>query len=782
MKSLCITGSVQLCLDGFSVILDQAGAAAVLPAARDQGMTMASWHHKVLAMQSMREDDLAPASVLGRVWEQMAGDIFLANHTQPLWYWADAGSAQLLDFWLEFDPNTYFLLVHSAPDIALLNAIAQGATSLEDLQASLLTWYTRTQLMLRFSLRHPARCQLIDSQAALSQPKPYLQHLAQRWLLPLDSELVINGNHPGTSPVAHYLIEQLLDEHPHMLALHDEVQASLFSVEEASQPSPAPALGAAFQSYLANQRDLLAVQQQSHALRDEADTLRQRLASSERAGQGSQAQVARLQEEKQQLLGTLEEHLQQLTAAGASLEDSEDENQRLLLQLHQTQEELEQHILQGQRTQQQLQTWSTQLADEQQCVASLEKAVAQETAAHSASREAFAQEKSSLQAKLNTLNQVQTQQRAAYASQLEESESENDMLLLQLHQTQEELEQYLLQHQASQAEASQLRTRLSKLLARFPDYWDADSIDVTLLDASAGSQITQWTMTNLDLGDRLFSELSFKTTLSNGLAGIIIPRSEGSESPAPLLRWPGAFAAAQELPCIPVRGHATQGNNAALTALGKSDWHLLQRLVRHLIALLSSPDEQRLPSQLDRESLRQGLVAMQHSLANWPTVLRYDAIEVRHTQQIDTYHSLELHLENLQLGQQQWPALDYRLATVDPDAVGFGQNPRLEFPASTREALQSWYAESDDERGARLELRFAQPDAMDTNVWNALAANDQLLIAGLLASLPLQLAEVQQANPTVQGAWHGWQALGESLKHILARNAAAPHLGAGAGA
>lgn len=769
MKSLCITGSVQSCLNEFAALLGQAGAAAALPAARDQAMTMAVWHKKVLAMQSMRDDDLAPAPVLGRAWEQMAGDIFLANHTQPLWYWADTGSSQLLDFWLEFDPNTYFLLVHSAPEMALLHAIEQGAESLDELNASLDAWYTRTQLMLRFSLRHPERCQLIGSQAVISQPQPYLQHLVQRWQLPLDYKQVSSSHQPDILPVAHYLIAQLLDEHPQVLALHEEVQASLFSVEEARQRRPAPALDLVVQSYLANQRKLLAANQQRDALLDE---LERRLAASELAGQESREQVACLQDENQQLQGKLAEQQRQLAAAGASLESSEDESQSLLLQLHQTQEEFEQQILKEQRTQQQLQHLNAQVADQQQRIASLEKAIDQEKAAHANSRQTAQQEKSALQTRLDAFEREQAQQRAAFASQLEESESENDMLLLHLHETQEELEQYLLQHQASQAEVAQLRTRLNKLLVRVPDYWDADSIDVTPLDAPAGSQLVQWRLTNLDLGDRLVPELSFKTTFSNGLAGIIIQRSEGSESPAPLLRWPAAFAAKQELPCIPVRGPATEGNNAALTGLGTSDWQLLQRLIRCLLALLNSPDEKRLPSQLDREGLCQGLLALQHSLMNWPTVLRYDTIEMRQIQQTDTYHSLELRLENLQLGQQQWPALDYRLATVDTEPGDFGQNPRLEFPVSTREALQSWFAESDDERGARLELRFARPDAMDTRVWNGLAGNDRLLIAALLVSLAGQIEHLRAAAPSAQ-PWQAWQTLAESMRTILARNAMA---------
>lgn len=782
MKNLCITGSVQSSLERFANMLKQAGATPALPANRNQDMTMATWHRKVLAIHAARDEDLAAPPTLGRAWEQMAGDIYLANHEQPVWFWAERGSNQLLDFWHEFDPQTFFLFVYDSPVSTLSAAIEDGARSLEELQKCLEQWTIENQQMLRFHLRHPTRSLLVDSQTAV-RPQACLEFLTEHWALPLDTQANLALSIVPPSPFGAYLIEHLLQENSQVQALHSEIQACLKTLDDGPQSNQPTSLDQAFTAYLDQREVQQEAAQQSRHLTDSLNNQKQEL-------HRLTAELNASQQNNRHLDRQLKQSVQQQQHTLRTLKDCEEETQLLLEQLHQTQEELEQQIIQNRAQAQRLDEQATGNSTTLQRIATLEN----EAKALVDRRDQLQQLADQLQQQLDALGRenvkltasrddqaklaAEGQARVGHLqTQLAETESENDLILLQLHETQEELEQYLLQHQANQGEVVQLRTRLTKLLAQLPDYWDAESIDVTPQDAPAGSKFLQWRLTNIDLGERLIPELIFKTTLTNGLAGIIIQRSEGSESPVPLLRWPGAFAAAQELPCVPVRGHATEGNNAALTALGSSDWQLLQRLVRCLLALLSSPDEKRLPSQLDRESLCQGLTALQHSLVNWPTVLRYDTIELHNIQQFDTYRSLELRLTNLQLGQQQWPALDYRLATVDPEPGDFGQNPRLEFPASTRAALQSWFAESDDERGARLELRFARPDVLDTLVWNVLSAKDQLLIAGLLATLPLQLVELQQANPTVPITWRKWRAMVESLRNAtLARHQGSPRL------
>ncbi|OHC11046.1 MAG: hypothetical protein A2002_10220, partial [Pseudomonadales bacterium GWC1_66_9] len=756
MKSLCITGSVQRNLDAFAANLGKAGAAAARPSIRDAEISIAAWHRKVLAIQAAREADLAAPPSLGRIWEQVAGDIFLANHTQPLWYWAEADSVHVLDFWLDFDPNTFFLLLHTSPHQALLGVIKHGEAILETLQDTLDDWYTRTQLILRFHLRHPARSILLDSCDTLSQTGACLEALAQRWHLPLETS-DIKPLRQAEDPLAYYLVDTFLQNQPQALALHNEVQASLLLIGDEPTPAALPALNDAVIDYLETRRLFLSGQAKNASLHQTLEASQTQLAEAERSlheqktclaqtltqaeqyqqelsetcaslesseqenrllldqlhrtlsdlekltleDQRKTQQVASLSTEKtalQNQLNTLRQTLeasqvqlqqtqQHLSGTRDNLESSEEENQLLLAHLHQTQEDFERLALEDQGKTHQLESLKTEknalqnqlealakekaylvasrdaltqektaiaaARDEQAKLASERKtqldALAKEKADLIAKRDALTQEKTAIaaardeQAKLASERKAQldalskektdllarrdalTQEKTAIAAardeqaklaserkaQLDAAESENELLLVQLHQTQEELEQYLLQAQAIQAQLDEQHRRLEKMQARYPNYWDFDSLEANLLDSNDRQQTVQWRLRDVYLGKRLLSEIRFKTFLINGLAGIVIQRTEGTASPAPLLRWPGAFADSEELPCLPSKGPVIQGNNAALSGLGPTDWDSLQLLARHLAGFLLEPTDSRLPEQLNTAALRKGLLVLE---------------------------------------------------------------------------------------------------------------------------------------------------------------------------
>ena len=960
MKSLCITGSVQRNLDAFAANLGKAGAAAARPSIRDAEISIAAWHRKVLAIQAAREADLAAPPSLGRIWEQVAGDIFLANHTQPLWYWAEADSVHVLDFWLDFDPNTFFLLLHTSPHQALLGVIKHGEAILETLQDTLDDWYTRTQLILRFHLRHPARSILLDSCDTLSQTGACLEALAQRWHLPLETS-DIKPLRQAEDPLAYYLVDTFLQNQPQALALHNEVQASLLLIGDEPTPAALPALNDAVIDYLETRRLFLSGQAKNASLHQTLEASQTQLAEAERSlheqktclaqtltqaeqyqqelsetcaslesseqenrllldqlhrtlsdlekltleDQRKTQQVASLSTEKtalQNQLNTLRQTLeasqvqlqqtqQHLSGTRDNLESSEEENQLLLAHLHQTQEDFERLALEDQGKTHQLESLKTEknalqnqlealakekaylvasrdaltqektaiaaARDEQAKLASERKtqldALAKEKADLIAKRDALTQEKTAIaaardeqaklaserkaqldalskektdllarrdaltqektaiaaardeQAKLASERKAQldalskektdllarrdalTQEKTAIAAardeqaklaserkaQLDAAESENELLLVQLHQTQEELEQYLLQAQAIQAQLDEQHRRLEKMQARYPNYWDFDSLEANLLDSNDRQQTVQWRLRDVYLGKRLLSEIRFKTFLINGLAGIVIQRTEGTASPAPLLRWPGAFADSEELPCLPSKGPVIQGNNAALSGLGPTDWDSLQLLARHLAGFLLEPTDSRLPEQLNTAALRKGLLVLEQTLVKWPRVLRYASIQSQEAVHGNGYAGLNLKLCNLRLGDLQWPKLDYCLATISTAAEPSGRNLRLEFPESTRNALHGWFAESHDERGPRLELRFAAPNVMDTRVWNTLAQEDRQLIGALIGSLPLQIKELQHTHSCSISPWQHWQALASSLREILFNSAIA---------
>ena len=79
----------------------------------------------------------------------------------------------------------------------------------------------------------------------------------------------------------------------------------------------------------------------------------------------------------------------------------------------------------------------------------------------------------------------------------------------------------------------------------------------------------------------------------------------------------------------------------------------------------------------------------------------------------------------------------FRLGCGNIRKDSFGTDPKLEFPFSNGfQTLESWYVESEDEFGQKLELRFSTPYALDTDVWNSLSDHDKLFIEALINEIP----------------------------------------------
>lgn len=673
MNSLCITGSVQSTLDPFAEALLKAGAKSAVPALRNKKVSIAQWHQKVLATQTG-----SPSAPLkpGRAWDQLAIDIFYANDNHPLWLWADENSVHFLDYWLEFDANTQFVLMHTSPHLALVAAMEEGSNTLLALETVLQEWCSRTQAMLNFHLRHPDRSIFIESSQAISEPNIPVQALAKHWQLPL--QLIENTAVPKAADqyLELYLVTNLLQRHPHAVELHNEVRARLLITSAPNTFDTPPVLDQVLADLLVKRRNLLSIQSTNHELE------------------------------------------QRLHANVQALQQLEQNNHNALKSLHATQNNLE-------------------------------------------------QEKLALQSQLKDLTLEQTKQHKTIEQLQNEKLVENELLLNQLHYTQEELEHYLIADKNRQAELEQSQSRLQKMLQRFPDYWDVEDIQLYQVD-SADRGIIGWSLTNVYLDNCLIPTLDFQTRQANGITGVFIQRSADNKIGEAWLRWPSGFENAAELPCMPCTGAANFGSNAVLSGLSTRDWDRLQLLVKHLIAHLAGPTKLIFPTEMDSNALLNGLKGLQTTLAKWPLVLRFDDAQLIDNHQDMNYRALGIRLNNVSLGENRWPTFEYRLATVDQDSASFGQHPRLEFHG--RSTLQSWFAESHDNRGPKLELRFAKPDALDTRVWGALSEIDRLLIAGLVSSLPLQLTSLQQANLTLPVPWQDWNALSTTLKKILIKN------------
>jgi hypothetical protein len=316
MKISIVASSPDTHATHLHALLQRAGLASALPSA--SGISPSTWHDKLYnALEQNDPRQTQKPLAIGKAWEEMATGIVIANLDQTEWGFADSRSTWALDFWLQLDPQTRFVLAYTQPD----------HLDLSDPQA-LATWLAYNTQLLRFYKANKSRAVLVNASQVLAHPHRFV-HTCQK-LLGLshlnwqavqheaaDAPAVFAAN-----PAAAKLAKQLASACTQLLNPSTAVIA-------APQPAGSKGLLADFFGLFGKARHLSEQLERAQATQAQAET---------ELAQANQL-LAELAQQKQ----TLEaQHFEQKSEADL-----------LLAQLHQVQEELEKQFIQAKQAQEQ---------------------------------------------------------------------------------------------------------------------------------------------------------------------------------------------------------------------------------------------------------------------------------------------------------------------------------------------------------------------------------------------------------------------------------------------
>ena len=443
MKTIITCGHPQSGYADIHHALQQAGISPAAPSRREQ-MAVSELHQRILRAAGNADTPPQQSIEPGKIWQELAIDLFLGNMDSPQWGWADERSTWLLEFWKNLDPQVHFVLVYASPAQTLARMLdGLGPYDAQTLKQRLQDYQHYNNQLLHFYSRNPQRCQLVEQQAAQQNMAGLLQTLQTQWGLQLAEAGQASAKEatPGNNAVAQLVAQQLLQQQPQLHSLYAELQST------ASLPAPTakPASDGA-------DKQLAALLTSYTALNSHAPALKQ-LQQAHTTLQEEKAQLQDGQAQMQQQLVALQEELQTANAAhqqALQQQDLQQENELLLQQLHQVQEELERQF-------QQKQQLSTQLE----------------------------------QAK------TQASQAPAPSASNTELEEENELLLQQLHLVQEELESYFLKHQSTQQELQTIQQQLqAPPLSQI--YWAQHHPAEVIVDLREAVQGDNWYAPELD--------------------------------------------------------------------------------------------------------------------------------------------------------------------------------------------------------------------------------------------------------------------------------------------
>ncbi|MGD7035445.1 hypothetical protein [Methylotuvimicrobium buryatense] len=750
MKTLCITGAIPSQIDLIASIFEQAGMSPAQDTNKDPIFNIHDWHDHVLTNIPVNTGTQQHSQEPGRLWEQLASEIFIANLNSPLWGWADTNSTWLLDYWTHFDPNIRFVLACTSPEQMLAEAVRNSPSDISA-DAVLQSWKTIHQTLLRFHLRHPDRSILIMADEGLSMPSHLIDAGNERWHLqcaPLENDAF---KKPDTNEVALFIGQQIYNDQPQINSLSHEIAASIIHLGPTTKSMTVSidiAIGA-LQSL--QEKAALALKQsdQLHTLNEANQALTQ---DRDKLEIQNEALESELQSAKDQLQSQAQEFKTQL-------DNQTQENELLLLQLHQVQEELESLFIKSKEQT----TAFDQQAKELQKLNQAHQSLLNEKSQLEALSKSYASERDKLAAQ----SKAAQSELQNLKDQLQSQAQENELLLLQLHQVQEELEHYFLQHQEAQNQLQTHDKRWQRILQRHPDYCDYETLECSITNQDT----VAWRFTRLNVAGRYFDRLEFETLIEAGVAGFNFKRQPDNSSN--LTRWPASAEQNDQITVIPVGDNSNAAiRTAILRELAASDWNVIRLLPSVLTEHLTNHLDITPIDKALAKTLCSSLKRLQDLFDQIRSRLRFDNITIKREQVNPDYEHLWFDINNLSFNDRQYPEFQFRLSCAIARPDHFGEHPKLEFPESTGpNPLQTWFAESYDDFGPKLELRFAPPQALDINVWNQLGPSDQSFILALINLLPTILLTLRTNQAQISRSWDDWLAMIKAMLPIIKQQA-----------
>lgn len=762
MESICVTGVSPANLQMIAGILHDAGMAHAKPAVRDASFDMDSWHRHVES-QSSAAGTLQ--SIPGKLWEQVAADIFLANMGTPIWGWANQYATWQLDFWLNFTPTTYFILVYVSPEEFAAQAIREQGNQV-DLSLLFDEWQKYHRHILQFHNRNPARSLLVSITDCLQAPAAFVQTCAKQWDLPLQKCADVPARQL-TDPVSLFLALSISGRFPHLAELRHELDVTALRFSHSGPPSELSALEHAIQHQLSQQHHISELTALADQERDNAAEL-QELLRAEReshaaatqqlqAAQKSHSQeterllmqfaheVKNLHQENEILLNTLQ---QQLTQALAQ-HDAE----KQAWEMRHTQIEHE-HTHALQKLQQQLKVAQQQSHDAAQ-------GANQSKLEIQALSENLARQVQLGEAAADQIAGLQTQLAQAY----EDQHADIQRLLLEVHKAHQETEHYVQNYSTASARLHASDLRWQRLEARNPDLFDYDRIEIEN-HPSDDAGVIHCRIIDFRSGPMEIPVLEFKFSITGQQAGISFTRGTGGMTPS--MVWPSIIAMPSQVGMSGAATTQAAKNMARISELRTREWRLVQIIPQLLTSAFARGELDTASIRMPVESLISTLHSFHVSLAKTLPAFRFDAVTLKREQVNPDYEHLWIHVLNPSFGDAKWGELGFRISCADVRPDSFGKFPKLEFPGgSAQSVLDSWFVESTDDFGNKLELRFAQPDAMDIAIWQELSTHDQNLIFALVKRIPGILAELKSQGQGITRAWSEWHNMAGDIVRIM---------------
>lgn len=365
MKIIATCGHPHSGYDFVGNLLKSAGVNSA-ELSKSEALSVEDIHHRIYKMYDLNQDNFIKSNPeLGSICQEFAKDLLMANLNHHQWGWSDSKTVGLLEFWKDFDPQTRFILVYSSPEFAIAYMMQQQIKMPSNLGAIISSWVSYNEELLSFYNRNRERCVLVNIGTVFADVGGFINGLNEKLDFTLNKSNLDNSNLLSLKPsnVAEQLASDLIDEvksinfskdknsdegilelgegYTDLIKMDEEKDISLLfrNAEQLFQEMESSSELSSILVPINNGKP----EKKLAAFREYADLL-SKLGSLEKEKESLESRLPLL-EDKSKELKIFETKTLKLTKQSQELKD---ENELLLLQLHQVQEELEHYFLSSQ--------------------------------------------------------------------------------------------------------------------------------------------------------------------------------------------------------------------------------------------------------------------------------------------------------------------------------------------------------------------------------------------------------------------------------------------------
>ena len=327
-------------------------------------------------------------------------------------------------------------------------------------------------------------------------------------------------------------------------------------------------------------------------------------------------------------------------------------------------------------------------------------------------------------------------------SEIDSLKIENHFILQQLFEAQEEIERKLLSIRMDENKSGLLVERFERLLKRYKNYIDYKYLTILSVDQSTTAPVVHWKLSDVLLSGTAFDEILFNTVLKDGQVGIYIATMTLSGSK--LISFnPKAIL-------YPTLFNSAKGQQQVLRSIQYDHWHAFGAAVAAIdLCIRTHWRDVNVTNDFDRPFWGSTLSSLQSDFSRLPRVFRFARASLKQELINSDYEHIWIEVFNINFGNTTLPKFEFRISASEIKSPMYSLLPKMEFPLIDGKTppFESWYPESFDDYGSKLEIRFnLGSKKFDIGVWSSLSKEDREFLLAFFAQIPHVLRAIPQSE------------------------------------